>query len=134
MATNRKSPARARKAQSMSKNSRPAGILLRFRSESAWNEVSRDLLREMARRLNMTETATVHIALADRARALGLIPRREPKIIERPEELEELDLSELKHFLRLGMQAEAEDRAKAEADALAKGRKQRRKKPSATGQ
>jgi hypothetical protein len=118
----------------MSKNARPAGILVRFRSENAWNEVSRDLLREMARRLNMTETATVHMALADRARALGLLPRREPKLIERPEELEELDLSELKRFLRLGMQAEAEDRAKAEADALAKGRKQRRKKPSATGQ
>jgi len=68
----------------------------------------------MARRLNMNETDTVHMALADRARALGLLPRREPTLIESPEDLAGFDLSGLKRVLQLGLKAEAEDRAKAE--------------------
>lgn len=114
------------------KTPRPTGILVRLRSDDQFNSVSRETLREMARRLGMTETDTVHMALADAARRLGLRPQREPKFIQSAEELAEFDLSGLRRALLVGLRAEAEDRARA---ARRPGRdrsaQQRARKPSA---
>lgn len=76
--------------------------------------ITRTTLRELARRLNLTETDTIHMALADRARSVGLLPHREPKLVTSPADLAGLDLSELKRVLELGMRAAAEDRGKAQ--------------------
>jgi hypothetical protein len=80
-----------------------------MRRKNSPNGITRTTLRELARRLNLTETDTIHMALADRARSVGLLPRREPTLITGPADLAGLDLSELRRVLELGMRAAAED-------------------------
>ena len=56
---------------------RPAALLLRLRDRDAWNGVTRELLRKMAIQLNMTDTETVHMALANLARDMKLLKTSE---------------------------------------------------------
>jgi hypothetical protein len=101
------------KSTAKAASSRPPGILLRMRRKNTPTGITRTTLRELARRLNLTETDTIHMALADRARSVGLLPRREPTLVTGPADLAGLDLSELKRVLELGMRAAAEDESRA---------------------
>ncbi len=102
-----------------------------MRRKNSPNGITRTTLRELARRLNLTETDTIHMALADRARSVGLLPRREPKVVNGPADLAGFDLSELKRVLELGMRVAAEDHARAQQAGQASPPPQNRKKARA---
>ena len=86
---------------------RPPGILVRFREVNAWNGVSRRLLKKMATRLNLTETDTIHMALADMARTMKLMPTG--KVIVNPglEDLKGMDFSGLRKVLEFALAADS---------------------------
>ena len=63
-----------RRAVATPPRQRPPALLLRLRERCDWNGVTRELLQQMADRLNLSDTETVHVALANLARDLELMP------------------------------------------------------------
>lgn len=89
---------------------RPPALLVRFRETDAWNGVTKSLLQSMAAHMNLSETDTVHMALAAMARSLKLIPTA--KVIVNPTvaDLKGMDFSGLRRAV-----ARATDYAQSEA-------------------
>lgn len=82
-------------------SSRPPALLVRFRETDAWNGVTKRMLQNMAAHMNLSETDTVHMALAAMARSLKLIPTA--KVIVNPTvaDLKGMDFSGLRRVAAL---------------------------------
>ena len=88
---------------------RPPALLFRFRETDAWNGVTKRMLQNMATHMNLSETDTVHMALAAMARSLKLTPTA--KVIVNPTvaDLKGMDFSGLRRVV-----ARAADYAQSE--------------------